>query len=208
MRPARPLASETWAASRALPIAAYLTHAQTAANNFVAGEGLPLAPTIAVARMLERAHLALQDFDFYEIHEAFAAQVLVTLKAFEDAAYCKTFLGREAPLGAIDRSKLNVKGSEPGVRPSLCGHRGTHYRQSRQTPVRARRPGPDFGVHRGRHGRGCHHGKHSGGDHEGRRLRLRPRGRRPKLGPATPPRATSARSAGRGREVRARPVAC
>jgi acetyl-CoA C-acetyltransferase len=105
------LASETWAASRALPIAAYLTHAQTAANNFVAGEGLLLAPTIAVARMLERAHLTLQDFDFYEIHEAFAAQVLVTLKAFEDAAYCKTFLGREAPLGAIDRSKLNVKGS-------------------------------------------------------------------------------------------------
>ncbi len=105
------LASETWAASRALPIAAYLTQAQTAANNFVAGEGLLLAPTIAVARMLERAHLSLQDFDFYEIHEAFAAQVLVTLKAFEDAAYCKTFLGREAPLGAIDRSKLNVNGS-------------------------------------------------------------------------------------------------
>jgi acetyl-CoA C-acetyltransferase len=105
------LASETWAASRALPIAAYLTHAQTAANNFVAGEGLLLAPTVAVARMLERAQLTLQDFDFYEIHEAFAAQVLVTLKAFEDAVYCKTFLGREAPLGAIDRSKLNVKGS-------------------------------------------------------------------------------------------------
>jgi acetyl-CoA C-acetyltransferase len=105
------LASETWAASRALPIAAYLTHAQTAANNFVAGEGLLLAPTIAVARMLERAQLTLQDFDFYEIHEAFAAQVLVTLKAFEDAAYCKTLLGRDAPLGSIDRSKLNVKGS-------------------------------------------------------------------------------------------------
>ncbi|HXE69510.1 MAG TPA: acetyl-CoA C-acetyltransferase [Hyphomicrobiaceae bacterium] len=105
------LASETWAASRALPIAAYLTQAQTAANNFVAGEGLLLAPTIAVARMLERAHLSLQDFDFYEIHEAFAAQVLVTLKAFEDAAYCKTVLGRDAPLGSIDRSKLNVHGS-------------------------------------------------------------------------------------------------
>jgi acetyl-CoA C-acetyltransferase len=105
------LASETWAASRALPIAAYLTQAQTAANNFVAGEGLLLAPTIAVARLLERAHLSLQDFDFYEIHEAFAAQVLVTLKAFEDAAYCKRFLGRDAPLGSIDPSKLNVKGS-------------------------------------------------------------------------------------------------
>ena len=105
------LASETWAASRALPIEAYLTHAQTAANNFVAGDGLLLAPTIAVSRLLERAQLTLQDFDYYEIHEAFAAQVLVTLKAFEDAAYCKRVLGREAPLGSIDRAKLNVKGS-------------------------------------------------------------------------------------------------
>jgi acetyl-CoA C-acetyltransferase len=105
------LASEAWAASRALPITAYLTQAQTAANNFVAGEGLLLAPTVAVARLLERAHLSLQDFDFYEIHEAFAAQVLVTLKAFEDAAYCKTVLGLDRPLGSIDRNKLNVKGS-------------------------------------------------------------------------------------------------
>jgi acetyl-CoA C-acetyltransferase len=105
------LASEAWAASRALPIEAYLTHAQAAANNFVAGEGLLLAPALAVARLLERAELTLQDFDFYEIHEAFAAQVLVTLKAFEDAAYCKTVLGRDTPLGSIDRSKLNVKGS-------------------------------------------------------------------------------------------------
>jgi acetyl-CoA C-acetyltransferase len=105
------LASPAWAASRALPVAAYLTYAQTAANNFVAGEGLLLAPTIAVSRMLDRAELSLQDFDFYEIHEAFAAQVLVTLKAFEDAAYCKTFLGRDRPLGAIDRAKLNVMGS-------------------------------------------------------------------------------------------------
>jgi len=105
------LASETWAASRALPVEAYLTHAQTAANNFVAGDGLLLAPTIAVSRLLERAQLTLQDFDYYEIHEAFAAQVLVTLKAFEDAAYCKSVLGRDAPLGSIDRAKLNVKGS-------------------------------------------------------------------------------------------------
>jgi acetyl-CoA C-acetyltransferase len=105
------LASEEWAASRALPVQAYLTYAQTSANNFVAGEGLLMAPTIAVARMLERAQLKLQDFDFYEIHEAFAAQVLATLKAFEDAAYCKKFLGRDAPLGSIDRAKLNVRGS-------------------------------------------------------------------------------------------------
>ena len=105
------LASQAWAASRGLPVEAYLTHAQTAANNFVEGEGLLLAPTIAVSRMLERAQLTLQDFDFYEIHEAFAAQVLVTLKAFEDPGYCKRFLGREAALGSIDPSKLNVKGS-------------------------------------------------------------------------------------------------
>jgi acetyl-CoA C-acetyltransferase len=105
------LASEEWAAKRALPVAAYLTYSQTSANNFVAGEGLLMAPTIAVSRMLERAQLKLQDFDFYEIHEAFAAQVLATLKAFEDPAYCKTHLGRDAPLGAIDRTKLNVRGS-------------------------------------------------------------------------------------------------
>ena len=70
-----------------------------------------MAPTVAVSKMLARAGLALQDFDFYEIHEAFAAQVLSTLKAWEDEAYCKDVLGRAAPLGAIDRSKLNVRGS-------------------------------------------------------------------------------------------------
>ncbi len=105
------LASEEWAAKRALPVQAYLTYSQTSANNFVEGEGLLMAPTIAVSRMLERAQLKLQDFDFYEIHEAFAAQVLCTLKAFEDPAYCKKYLGRDMPLGAIDRAKLNVKGS-------------------------------------------------------------------------------------------------
>src|SRR5262245_44308028 len=105
------LASEAWATQRGLPVQAYLTHGETSANNFVAGEGLLMAPTIAVSRMLQRAGLTLQDFDFYEIHEAFAAQVLATLKAWEDPAYCKTYLGRDAPLGSIDRSKLNVKGS-------------------------------------------------------------------------------------------------
>ncbi|HEY7086181.1 MAG TPA: acetyl-CoA C-acetyltransferase [Hyphomicrobiaceae bacterium] len=105
------LASDEWAAKRALPVAAYLTYSQTSANNFVAGEGLLMAPTIAVSRMLERAQLKLQDFDFYEIHEAFAAQVLATLKAFEDKAYCQTYLHRDTPLGPIDRAKLNVKGS-------------------------------------------------------------------------------------------------
>ncbi len=105
------LASEEWAAQRALPVQAYLTYAQTAANNFVAGEGLLMAPTIAISRMLARAQLKLQDFDFYEIHEAFAAQVLATLKAFQDPVYCKKHLGRDEPLGPIDRAKMNVKGS-------------------------------------------------------------------------------------------------
>jgi acetyl-CoA C-acetyltransferase len=70
-----------------------------------------MAPTIAVSRMLERAGLTLQDFDFYEIHEAFAAQVLSTLRAWEDPEYCRTKLGRSQPMGSIDRAKINVKGS-------------------------------------------------------------------------------------------------
>jgi acetyl-CoA C-acetyltransferase len=109
------LASEEWAAKRGLPIQAFLTYSQSSANNFVEGDGLLMAPTIAVARMLDRAGLKLQDFDLYEIHEAFAAQVLCTLKAWEDPAYCKTQLGEDAPLGSIDRAKLNVKGSSLAV---------------------------------------------------------------------------------------------
>lgn len=105
------LASEEWAAARGLPVKAYLTYAQTAANDFVGGDGLLMAPTIAVSKMLQRANLTLQDFDFYEIHEAFAAQVLATLKAWEDPEYCRDKLGRDQPMGSIDRAKLNVKGS-------------------------------------------------------------------------------------------------
>jgi len=105
------LASEEWAGKRGLPVQAYLTYSQAAANDFVGGDGLLMAPTIAVSRMLERAGLKLQDFDYYEIHEAFAAQVLATLAAWEDPAYCKERLGRNEPLGSIDRSRLNVHGS-------------------------------------------------------------------------------------------------
>jgi len=105
------LASEEWAAKRGLPVLAYLTYSQAAANDFVGGDGLLMAPTIAVSKMLERAGLKLQDFDLYEIHEAFAAQVLATLKAWEDPAYCKERLGRPEPLGAIERGKLNIRGS-------------------------------------------------------------------------------------------------
>jgi acetyl-CoA C-acetyltransferase len=105
------LASEEWAAKRGLPVLAYLTYAQTAANDFVGGDGLLMAPTIAVSKMLDRAGLKLQDFDLYEIHEAFAAQVLSTLKAWENADYCKERLSKPEPLGSIDRTKLNVRGS-------------------------------------------------------------------------------------------------
>jgi len=109
------LASEDWAAKRGLPVLAYLTYSQAAANDFVGGDGLLMAPTIAVSRMLDRAGLKLQDFDLYEIHEAFAAQVLATLKAWEDPAYCKERLGKAEPLGTIDRAKLNVRGSSIAV---------------------------------------------------------------------------------------------
>ncbi len=105
------LASEEWAKARGLPVLAYLTFGQVAANDFAHGEGLLMAPTIAVSEMLKRAGLTLQDFDLYEIHEAFAAQVLSTLKAWEDPEYCRTVLGRDAPLGSIDRGMLNPKGS-------------------------------------------------------------------------------------------------
>lgn len=106
------LASEEEAARRGWDIKAYLVDFETAAVDYVnGGEGLLMAPAYAVPRMLERNGLALQDFDFYEIHEAFAGQVLSTLAAWEDADFCKQRLGLDSPLGSIDRDKLNVKGS-------------------------------------------------------------------------------------------------
>lgn len=106
------LSSEGWAKERNLPVLAYLSHVQTAAVPYVHGEeGLLMAPVYAVPKLLERAGLTLQDFDYYEIHEAFASQVLSTLKAWEDEDYCKEHLGLDGALGAIDRDKLNVNGS-------------------------------------------------------------------------------------------------
>ncbi len=105
------LASEDWAAARKLPVLAYLTFAEVAAVDYVHGEGLLMAPTVAVPRMLRRAGLALQDFDFYEFHEAFAAQVLCQLRAWESVDYCRKRLGLDAPLGSIDPAKINVNGS-------------------------------------------------------------------------------------------------
>jgi acetyl-CoA C-acetyltransferase len=106
------LASEAWAKARKLPVLAYLTFSEVAAVDFFdSKEGLLMAPAYAVPRLLARAGLTLQDFDYYEIHEAFAAQVLCTLSAWEDKSFCRERLGLAKPLGAIDRSRLNVNGS-------------------------------------------------------------------------------------------------
>jgi acetyl-CoA C-acetyltransferase len=105
------LASEQWARERDLPILAYFVDGQTAAIDHVhKREGLLMAPAYAMPRLLDRVGMALADFDLYEIHEAFAAQVLCTLRAWEDPAFCRERLGREQPLGAIDRERLNVNG--------------------------------------------------------------------------------------------------
>ncbi len=109
------LASDEWARARGLPVLAYLSYGRVAAVNFVNDEGLLMAPAYAVPRMLQDAGIGLQDFDFYEIHEAFAAQVLCTLQAWQSAEFCRDRLGLAAPLGAIDRTKLNVKGSSLAV---------------------------------------------------------------------------------------------
>ena len=105
------LAAPEWAAKRGLPVLAYLRYGKVWAVDFVgAREGLLMAPTYAVPAMLQDAGLTLQDFDYYEIHEAFAAQLLCTLKAWESPEYCRDVLRLPAPLGSIDRARLNVKG--------------------------------------------------------------------------------------------------
>jgi acetyl-CoA C-acetyltransferase len=113
------LASEEWCRGRGLEPLAFLTHSESAAVDFVgmAGprEGMLMAPAYAVPRMLDRARMTLQDFDIYEVHEAFAAQVLCTLKAWESEDYCRTRLKRDKALGPIDRSKMNPKGSSVAV---------------------------------------------------------------------------------------------
>jgi acetyl-CoA C-acetyltransferase len=110
------LASEAWARERNLPVLAYLSYGAVAAVDYIEKkEGLLMAPAYAVPRMLANAKLTLQDFDFYEIHEAFAGQVLCTLKAWTDPVFCRDKLGLAAPLGSIDRSKLNVKGGSLAI---------------------------------------------------------------------------------------------
>jgi len=105
------LASDEWARARGLPVLAYLTMGRVAANDFAGGDGLLMAPTIAVSEMLARSNLTFADIDVFELHEAFAAQVLCTLKAWKDPRYCREVLGRETVMGEIDPAKLNVKGS-------------------------------------------------------------------------------------------------
>ena len=110
------LASEEWAAKHNLPVLAYRSFGKAWAVDYASGnEGLLMAPAYAVPAMLNDAGLALQDFDYYEIHEAFAAQVLCTLKAWESPEYCRDVLGLSGPLGSIDRSKLNVKGGSIAI---------------------------------------------------------------------------------------------
>jgi acetyl-CoA C-acetyltransferase len=110
------LATEAWARERNLPVLAYLSYGAVAAVDYIEKkEGLLMAPAYAVPRMLNAAHLTLQDFDFYEIHEAFAGQVLCTLKAWADPAFCREKLRLPAPMGTIDRSKLNVKGGSLAI---------------------------------------------------------------------------------------------
>jgi acetyl-CoA C-acetyltransferase len=109
------LASEEWATLKNLPIAAYLTFVKVAAVNFVNDEGLLMAPAYAVSDMLRDANLRLQDFDFYEIHGAFAAQTIATLKAWQSEKFCREKLGRNQPMGPIDLARLNVKGGSLAI---------------------------------------------------------------------------------------------
>jgi acetyl-CoA C-acetyltransferase len=104
------LATEDWARMKNLPILAYLTFVKVAAVDFVNSEGLLMAPAYAVSDMLKEADLRLQDFDFYEIHEAFAAQTIATLKAWQSEKFCRDKLGRNEPMGPIDLSRMNMKG--------------------------------------------------------------------------------------------------
>lgn len=109
------LASEDWARKKNLPIMAYLTFSKSSAVDFIDDEGLLMAPAYAVSDMLKQANLSLQDFDFYEIHEAFAAQTVATLKAWQSEEFCRTRLGRNEPMGPIDLARLNTKGGSIAI---------------------------------------------------------------------------------------------
>ena len=155
------LASDEWAAERNLPVLAHVVDAETAAVDYVHGdEGLLMAPAYAVPRMLERNGLTLQDFDFYEFHEAFASTMLATFAAWEDPIFCKERLGLDAPLGSFDRAKLNVDGLVAGHRPPLRGDRRPHRPDPGQAAAREAAPGarPDLDLRRRWPGRRRHPG--------------------------------------------------
>lgn len=109
------LANESWAKTKNLEVSAFLTHCRVAAVNFINADGLLMAPVYAVSEMLSAANLRLQDFDYYEIHEAFAAQTIATLKAWESEKYCRGRLGRNHAMGPIDLTRLNVKGGSLAI---------------------------------------------------------------------------------------------
>ena len=148
------LCSEQWAKERSLPMQRVYTLRARSRGRLRAREGLLMAPAYAVWAMLAEANLALQDFDFYEIHEAFAAQTLATLKAWESDEFCRTRLGRERALGPIDRSKLNVKGGSVAVGHPFAAT-GTRIRRDGHEAAAAARPRPRVavGLHGRRHGR-------------------------------------------------------
>ena len=154
------LSSDEWAQERGLPVLAHLVDAETAAVDYVNGhEGLLMAPAYAVPRMLERNGLTLQDFDYYEIHEAFASQVLSTLAAWEDPVFCKERLGLDAPLGSIDRDKLNVNGSSLAAAPPVRrDRRADHPRRGQAARAEGLGPGADLDLRRRRPGRRRHPG--------------------------------------------------
>ena len=135
------LASDEWAAEHGLPVLAHLVDAQTAAVDYVhGGEGLLMAPVYAVPVLLARNGLTLQDFDFYEIHEAFASTVLATMKAWEDPEFCRTRLGLDAPLGAIDRpGSMSTARHWPPATPSPppAAASSRRWRRRCTRPVRA-----------------------------------------------------------------------
>jgi acetyl-CoA C-acetyltransferase len=109
------LASEAWARQKNLPIIAYITNVNVAAVNFINSDGLLMAPAFAISEMLKMANLRLQEFDFYEIHEAFAAQTIATLKAWQSEKFCRARLGRNEPMGPIELAKMNVKGGSVAI---------------------------------------------------------------------------------------------
>ena len=109
------LGSEEWANRKNLPVAAYFSYCKVSAVNFVDTDGLLMAPAYAVSDMLKDANLRLQDFDFYEIHEAFAAQTIATLMAWQSEKFCRERLGRNEPMGPIELSRLNVKGGSIAI---------------------------------------------------------------------------------------------